>query len=104
MACKPPEPYWPWRGYLDPGWAEPCLSRLQPPGVSLSQLQPEKKRMVWQHIQTQHPDLAGLLTSGEFDYFKRQLTAYFGPVEIGVNLQDIGGSLYGVRRQTKTRN
>lgn len=82
----------------DPGWAEPCLTRPQPPGVSLSRLSPEKKRMTWQHIQHNHPEIAELLKSDEFNEFKRHLTAYFGPVEIGVNLQDIGGSLYGVRR------
>ncbi|MCG7586851.1 hypothetical protein [Photobacterium sp. OFAV2-7] len=58
--------------------------------------------MTWQHIQYSYPALAELLKSDEFNAFKRQLTAHFGPVEIGVNLQDIGGTLYGVRRQTKT--
>lgn len=94
MASKPPSAFWP----------EPCNCRLQAPCVNLSRLPTDKKRLVWQHIQSQHAEVAELLSSDDFNELKRQLSAQFGPVEVGVNLQDIGGSLYGVRRQAKTRD
>ncbi|HAS63201.1 MAG TPA: hypothetical protein DCS35_11910 [Vibrio sp.] len=72
------------------------------PSVVLSELSPEKKQQVWSHIQRDHPPMADLLKSNEFKHVKQNLERLFGPVLIGVELHRIGGSLYGVRRTTKT--
>lgn len=60
--------------------------------------------MVWAHIQQNHEPIASLLKSAEFQQLKKDLEHYFGPVSIGVDLKDIGGTLYGVRRKTKRNN
>ena len=91
-----------YRGWRKPLWfAEPVITCPRIPGVMLSVLEPDKKRLVWEHLKTNHQSIAGLLTSPEFQQVKAGLEASFGPVKIGVDLKDIGGSLYGVRRQTK---
>ncbi|EMG1417629.1 hypothetical protein VCSRO164_0398 [Vibrio cholerae] len=91
-----------------PGWkcplwySELVLIRLVMPSVTLSDLEPDKKQMVWAHIQQNHPTMADLLKSSEFQQVKQELERHFGPVAIGVELHRIGGTLYGVRRTTKT--
>jgi len=91
-----------------PGWkcplwySTPVLTRLTIPSVTLSDLEPDKKQMVWAHIQQDHEPIANLLKSSEFQQVKKELERYFGPVGIGVDLKDIGGTLYGVRRKAKT--
>ncbi|MEI8634694.1 hypothetical protein P4S72_27015 [Vibrio sp. PP-XX7] len=90
---------------VNPPWySEPCLTRKAEPFVILSELPPETKKLVWTHIQASHPSVADLLKSDEFQQFRQQLETQFGPVGIGVDLKDIGGSLYGVRRKTQTDN
>ncbi len=92
-----------YRGWQCPLWySTPVLTRQTVPSVTLSALDPEKKKMVWTHIQQNHKPIADLLKSHEFQQFKQNLEQYFGPVAIGVDLKDIGGTLYGVRRTTKT--
>lgn len=87
MAIKPKK---------DNGWSVPCESRLQPPYLNLSLLPKEKKQRVWKQIQAQHPAIAALLRSTNFKEFKLEIESRFGPVEIGVDLKEIGGSRYGV--------
>ncbi|EGQ9843717.1 hypothetical protein FYU92_06460 [Vibrio cholerae] len=72
------------------------------PSVTLSELDPNKKKAVWGRIQNEYPSMADLLKSPDFQQVKQNLEHYFGPVAIGVDLKDIGGTLYGVRRTTKT--
>lgn len=92
-----------YRGWQCPLWySTPVLTRLAAPSVVLTALEPDKKQMVWAHIQQNHQPIANLLKSSEFQQVKQNLEQYFGPVAIGVDLKDIGGTLYGVRRTTKT--
>ncbi len=93
----------PYKGWVCPLWySEHVLTRLAVPSVTLSELQPDKKKLVWAHIQQDHAPIAELLKSSDFQQLKTNLEHYFGPVAIGVDLKDIGGTLYGVRRKTKT--
>ncbi|SIO94684.1 hypothetical protein [Vibrio spartinae] len=87
-----------------PWYSELCITRKQEPFVILSELPAEKKKLVWAHIRTNYPEIADLLKSDELRQFKSRLEALFGPVGIGVDLKDIGGSLYGVRRKTQRDN
>lgn len=80
----------------DNGWAEPCHSRSQPAFINLSRLPKEKKRAVWQQIQRNYPEIAELLKSDHFQVFKAQIVMRFGQIETGVDLKDIGGSLYDI--------
>ncbi|KFA98760.1 hypothetical protein HW45_06965 [Vibrio sp. ER1A] len=66
--------------------------------MCLTRLAQNKKPYVWAHIKQANPALSELLSSTEFKQFKQQLERYVGPTTIGVDLRDIGGSLYGVCR------
>lgn len=61
-----------------------------------------QEKQVWQRIQHDYTPMADLLKSQEFQQVKQNLERLFGPVSIGVELHRIGGTLYGVRRTTKT--
>ncbi|MCG9597034.1 hypothetical protein L1D15_09880 [Vibrio sp. Isolate25] len=97
MTCKP------YKGWTCPLWfSEPVLTRSAMPSVTLSELAPDKKKAVWGRIQQEYPPMADLLKSQEFQQVKQNLERLFGPVSVGVELHRIGGTLYGVRRTTKT--
>ncbi|EKA5636510.1 hypothetical protein OKZ62_002426 [Vibrio navarrensis] len=96
-TCKP------YKGWQCPLWfSEPVLTRMAMPTVILSELPADKKKQVWQRIQHDYAPMADLLKSQEFQQVKQNLERLFGPVSIGVELHRIGGTLYGVRRTTKT--
>nr|WP_223159415.1 hypothetical protein [Vibrio sp. Y2-5] len=95
VICKP------YKGWVCPLWhCPPVLTRshLHFPSVLLSELEAGKKQQVWAHIQSNYTPIAELLKSDEFQQFKRDLETHFGPVAIGVDLKDIGGTLHGVCR------
>ena len=89
----------PFKGWVCPLWFwEPVLVRSEMPTVVLTTLPIARKQEVWQHIQHNHKPMADLLKSQEFQQVKQNLERQFGPVNIGVELHRIGGTLYGVRR------
>ena len=93
----------PYKGWVCPLWfSEPVLTCYAMPSVTLSKLEADKKKAVWARIQQEHPAMADLLKSQEFQQAKQNLERLFGPVSVGVELHRIGGTLYGVRRTTKT--
>ncbi|WP_238843275.1 hypothetical protein [Vibrio cincinnatiensis] len=98
-----PATYEPYKGWICPVWySVPVLTRTAMPIVILSELPADKKKQVWERIQQNYSPMAELLKSPEFQQVKQNLEHFFGPVSIGVELHRIGGTLYGVRRTTKT--
>lgn len=95
----------PYKGWVCPLWfSEPVITRSAMPSVNLSELASDKKKAVWGRIQQEYPMMAELLKSQEFQQIKQNLERLFGPVSVEVELHRIGGTLYGVRRTTKTKN
>lgn len=60
-----------------------------------------QKQMVWAHIQQNHPTMADLLKSSEFQQVKQELERHFGPVAIGVELHRIGARFMASAEQLK---